>query len=182
MTLFKSDFSPINVSKTSKVSELTKLLSERELKWCDDQKIKLKERIELKMSKSAKSKDDVKRLLQNSKSWQGPCLSGDELMVILKKHPKCEAFIVETEMAYYAHAHKADKITRPDLFRLSVISKKLENLSVLLTDVFYDTTSTTEANLPTNQDLLNVLTNIDSTANDEVAAICPNTGDTLAIA
>ena len=48
--------------------------------------------------------------------------------------------------------------------------------------MFYDTTSTTVANLPTIHDLLNALINIDSTANDEVTAICPNTGDMLAIA
>ena len=63
MTLFKYDFYPINVSKTSTIVELTKLLSERELKRCDDQKIKLKERIKLEISKSPKSKDYVKCLL-----------------------------------------------------------------------------------------------------------------------
>ena len=136
------------------------------------------------MSKLAKSKDYVKRLLQDCKSWQVPCLSCDELMVILKKHPERKAFIVKTEMAYYAHIHKADKIARPDLFRLSGIShdEKLENLSALLTDAFYDTICTKVANLPTNQDLLNTLNNIDSTANDEVAVTCLNTGEMLAIA
>jgi len=58
-------------------------------------------------------------------------------------------------MPFFAHTHKADKIARPELFRLNGISheEKLENLLILLEDESNPSTSTV-ADLPTNADAL----------------------------
>ena len=62
----------------------------------------------------------------------------------------------KTEMAYFAqHTHRADKIARPELYRLNGIShdEKLENL-ILLLENEEDADSTSIINLPTNDNIL----------------------------
>jgi len=56
------------------------------------------------------------------------------LQAVMKDYPDKYEFIVKSEMAFFAHTHKADKIARPELFRLNGISheEKLENLLILL--------------------------------------------------
>ena len=66
-------------------------------------------------------------------------------------------FILLTELPYYAHSHKTNKLGRPDLFRLNGISheKKLTNLAIFLSE---DCVSAhTVADLPTNDDVIAVL-------------------------
>ena len=71
--------------------------------------MKMKERLELKLKKSQKVKDYTIKLLEDCKSWGGPITSTDELHYILKGKDNHRQ-ILKTEMAYYAHTHKADKI------------------------------------------------------------------------
>ena len=139
---------------------MSSILSERETTWNENQKIKLKERIEWKLKKASKAKDYTKQLLQNCKSWGGPCTSVDELEKIIKEKPGKQEIIVKNEMAYYAHTHKTDKIARPDLFKLNRIShqEKLENLVILLGDDVHISEATI-TNLPTNEEVMNVLLN-----------------------
>ena len=73
---------------------------------------KTEKKLEAKLKKSLKSKDYTKRLLQNCKSWGGPCTTVEELQQILKEKGDQDVLIVKTELAYYAHTHKADKIAR----------------------------------------------------------------------
>ena len=65
--------------------------------------------------------------------------------------------VVNTELTHYVHTHKADKIARPELFKLNGISheEKLENLAILLDDS--DTSTSTIANLPTSDDVFAIL-------------------------
>ena len=60
-------------------------------------------------------------------------------------------------MAYHVHLQKADKLGRPDLFRLNGIShdKKLTNLDILLSEDCIS--ARTVAVLPTNDDVIAVL-------------------------
>ena len=75
------------------------------------------------------------------------------MMRIIKSRPDQEEFIVKTELAYFAHTHKTDKIQRPELYRQNKITheEKVENLLVLLTDDAKQSTATT-ANLPMNEE------------------------------
>ncbi|KAG1679710.1 Down syndrome critical region protein 3 [Nymphon striatum] len=57
----------------------------REAQWDVLQHEKLKTRLEAKLNKSKKSEDYTKKLLQNCKSWRGPCTSLEELQQILKE-------------------------------------------------------------------------------------------------
>ena len=109
------------------------------------------------MKKSLKSKDYTKKLLQNCKSWGCPCTTVKELQQIHKEKGDQDVLIVKTELAYYACAHKADKIARPDLFRLNGISheEKLTNFAILLSDDC--TSSHTVADLPTNEHVITAL-------------------------
>ena len=68
-----------------------------------------------------------------------------------------DVHIVKTELAYYAHTHKADKLGRPDLFRLNSISheENLTNLAILLSEDCIS--ACTVADLPTNDDVIAVL-------------------------
>ena len=58
-------------------------------------------------------------------------------------------------MAYYAQAHKQEKIQTPDLFRINKITyeEKLENLMILLSDENQVGTALI-TNLPSNNDVL----------------------------
>ena len=104
-----------------------------------------------------KSKNYVSKLLRACKEWGGPCTSIKEMQYILKSKPERETEIIKAEMAFYANTHKADKIARPDLFRQNGISheEKMENLSILLDNE--DTQFTTVADLPTNEEVLSIL-------------------------
>ena len=98
------------------------------------QQEKLKQRLEEKLKKSARAEDYT--LLQNCKSWRGPATSIEELKQSLQEKPDQQVTIVRTELAYYVHTHKADKIARPHVFKPSGISceEKPMNLSILLED------------------------------------------------
>lgn len=74
-----------------------------------------------KIKKCCKLKDYCKKLLQDRKTWFVPCASAEELHVIIREHLEKGAFIVKTEMAYYAHTHKTENILQSELFRLNVI-------------------------------------------------------------
>ena len=65
---------------------------------------------------------------------------------------------MKTEMAYYAQTHKAERAQRPALFKLNNVDheEKLLNLSTLLSGE-EDGNSTTVADLPTNEDVLQAL-------------------------
>ena len=65
------------------------------------QKEKLKKRIEMKLRKTVQAKDYVKKLLQECKTWGGPCTTADELCYILTQKPDQEKVIVRTEMAFF---------------------------------------------------------------------------------
>ena len=151
MVLFKSD----NVKVDRLTKKITKLLSHHEQKWTKEQKQKLEEQIQLKLAKGRKAKDYSKRLLQECKTWGGPFTSVSELQNSLKKHPDIEHRIVKTEVAYYTHSNKVEKIARPDFFRLNGIShdEKLENLALLLDE---DDNSSVKfvVDLPTNEEVI----------------------------
>ena len=63
-------------------------------------------------------------------------LIADELCHILTQKPDQERFIVRTDITFFAHSHKAEKIARTSFFHLNDISheEKLENLLLLLSD------------------------------------------------
>ena len=97
---------------------------------------KTPKKLEEKLKKSLKAKDCTKKLLQNCKSCDGPCTTVEELQQILEKKCDQDVHVVKTELTYYAHTHKADKLERLDLFRLNSISheEKLTNLAILLSE------------------------------------------------
>ncbi|KAG1652087.1 hypothetical protein GQR58_026544 [Nymphon striatum] len=148
MVLYKCS-KEIKIDKLSRT--LAAILSCRESQWDVLQHEKLKTRLEAKLNTSKKSEDYTKKLLQNCKSWRDPCTSLEELQQILKEKSDQNVQIVKTELAYYAHTHKADKIANPELFRLNGISHKLTNFAVLLSN--YCISSCTVADLPTNEDV-----------------------------
>ncbi|KAG1667875.1 Cyclin-A2 [Nymphon striatum] len=154
MVLYKCS-KEIKIDKLSRT--LAAILSCREAQWDVLQHEKLKTRLEAKLNKSKKSEDYTKKLLQNCKSWGGPCTSLEELQQILKEKSDQNIQIVKTELAYYAHTHKADKIANPELFRLNGISheEKLTNFGVLLSNDCIS--SCTVADLPTNEDVIATL-------------------------
>lgn len=154
MVLYKTK-SKIKVDKISK--QIAEMLNQREEKWNQSQQEKLKRRLEEKLKKSARAKDYTRKLLQNCKSWGGPATTVEELKQSLQEKPDLQVTIVKTELAYYVHTHKADKIARPHLFKQNGISheEKLMNLSILLEDE--DVSACTLADLPSNSDVINAL-------------------------
>ncbi|KAG1652005.1 ATP-binding cassette sub-family A member 3 [Nymphon striatum] len=82
MVLYKCS-KEIKIDKLSRT--LAAILSCREAQWDVLQHEKLKTRLEAKLNKSKKSEDYTKKLLQNYKSWRGPCTSLEELQQILKE-------------------------------------------------------------------------------------------------
>ena len=92
----------------------------------------------------------------------GPFTSPGEMMEINKRPDKAE-HILRTEIAYLAHTQRSDKLARPDLYKVNNLSyeEKLENLSVLLCDETSSNCTATIADLPTNEQVLSKLTNIE---------------------
>ena len=139
MVLYKTK-QQIKVDKVticfSKSTKLSLILGQFEAKWNNVQKQTLKKKTEMKLRKAVQAKDYVMKLLQECKTWGGPCTTADELCDILIQKPDQERVIVRTEMAFFALSHKAEKIARPSLFCLNSISheEKLENLLLLLSD------------------------------------------------
>ena len=76
------------------------------------------------------------KLTETCKTWGGPCCSAEELNAVLKKNPDNEKKIIKTELSFYVHTHKGDRLDRPELFKLSNIDTTimLENLFILLTN------------------------------------------------
>ena len=98
MMLYKTK-QHIKVDKLTK--KLSLILGQFEAKWNNVQKEKLKKRIEMKLRKTVQAKDYVKKLLQECKTWGGPCTTADELCYILTQKPDQEKVIVRTEMAFF---------------------------------------------------------------------------------
>ena len=154
MVLYKCK-KAIKVDRVSK--QISLVPSERERKWNSEQCSKFKIRLEEKLKKTKKEKDYVRRLLKDCKSWSGPATSVEELRTILFGKDN-QQHILRTEMSYYAHTHRADKIANKELFRINSISyeEMLENLMIFLDDEKHESTATV-ANLPSNDDVLKSL-------------------------
>ena len=103
--------------------------------------------------------------MSDCKSWGGPVTSAVEILEVLKRNPDKQKFTLRTELAYFTHTHKTEKIQRHDLFRQNVISfeEKLENFCILLSDDAETCTATT-ANLPNNEDGIKALATKETTA------------------
>ena len=100
---------------------------------------------------------DVEKFSLSAFFEGGPCTSIDELSTAIKNKPDQEQEIVKTEMAYYCHTHKMDKIARPTLFKQNGITheEKLENLAILLDDDNISCGSVVD--LPTNEQVVAAL-------------------------
>ena len=102
--------------------KISQILAHHGKTWIKDQKIKIEQRIKLKLENGRKAKYYSRHLLQYCKTLGGPCAPAGDFQEALKQHPGIDNVIVKTEMAYFAHTHKADKIARPELYRLNGIS------------------------------------------------------------
>ena len=105
----------IKIDKISK--KIAEILNQREEKWNQSQYEKLKQRLEDKLKKSARTKDYTQKLLQNCKSWGDPATWIEELKQSLQEKPDQQVITVKTELAYYVHIHKEYEIARPHLFK-----------------------------------------------------------------
>ena len=146
---------------------ITKLLDEKENQWTTNQRKASEERIKLKLQKAVNLNVMIMQLLSDCKSWGGPVTSAVEILEVLKRNPDKQKFILTTELAYFKHTHKADKIQRPDFFTQNVIrfEKKQENFCTWLCDDA-ETSTAAIANLPTNEDGIKVLVTKETTAAD----------------
>ena len=118
----------------------------------------MKNRLDEKFKKASNETNLIKKLLADCKSWNEPFTSGEEKITVIKSQPDQEEFFVKTELAFFAHTDKTDKIQRLELFQQNIITheEKVENLFVLLLEDSEQSSATT-ANLPTNADVLKVL-------------------------
>ena len=138
-------------------NQVKNVLQARETKWNAQQKMLMKAKIQAKFEKLNTQKDYSRKLLENCKSWGGPCVSAEELETIIAK-PDNQDRIVKAEFAYFRQTHQPDMIARPDLFKINKISseEQLKNLMILLSD--RDNLTGTVTDLPTNADVLQMIT------------------------
>ena len=157
----------IVVDKVSR--KICEALAIRESVWTDAQKVKFKERIEMKLTAAKKSQNYTAKLLDRCKSWGGPCTSVNELHEVLQRKPDIQNDIVKYELGYYVHTHKSEKQVKSDLFRMNKIShdEKLENLTILLAGDDCNVTNNTICDLPTNEDVLLAMNEIDPTSSSQ---------------
>jgi hypothetical protein len=157
MVLYKS-------KKARRLDRISKkialILAEREKNWDNEQKKKHNDRLQEKIAKAKKSQDYVTKLLKDCKSWDGPATNGEELRQCLNGRDD-QHHVLRTEMAYYAHTHKAERIVNKHLYRVNGIpfEEMLENLTILLENADDSSSTATTANLPTNGDVMKALQN-----------------------
>ena len=90
---------------------------------------------------------------------------------------------MKVEFAYFRQTHKPDIITWLDLFKLNKISneERLENLMILLSD--RDNLTGTVVDLPTNADVLQMITrDITHKARKDAATLLPEINDLYIVA
>ena len=118
----------------------------------------MKARIQSKFKKFSNQKDISGKLLENCKSWGGPCVSAEELETIFLAKPDNQGRIVKAEFAYFRQIHKPDIVARTDLFKLNKLSseERLKNLMILLSD--RDNSTGTVVDVPTDADVLQMIT------------------------
>ena len=157
MMLYKGEQGIVEPSS----KKLTKLLNKRENCWNEHQLGLAKIRIEQKLAKAVRTKNYTRSLLNECKSWSGPFTSTEEMLKAIKERPDRGDQILRTEISYLAHTQKADKLVRPELYKINSVpfEEKLENLSVLLFEDNPDA-STSLTDLPTNDDVLKSVSNI----------------------
>ena len=161
---------------------IQKELAEMNTKWFTSQKNLQLQKIKEMMMKKQKNIDYVLKLTETCKTWGGPCCSAEELKTVLKKNPDNEKKIIKTELSFYVHTHKADRLGRPELFKLSNIdtATMLENVFILLTNEHNSASrsSVAEISLPTNEDALKILSDDPKNPADhpvfEVNELCVN--------
>ena len=115
------------------------MLTDRGTTWVDQQKMKLKLHLTKKKNENdRKTKDYIKTMLAECKSWRGPCASVDELQLILRQNPDWSEKNIKTKREFYSYTRKAGKIERPKLIWLNGITIELQNLTILLNKKKYD--------------------------------------------
>ena len=93
-----------------------------------------KERIQRKINRHRNEGEDITKLLQACKCWNGPCTTANELeIVLLNKTRDGGNKIVRIELSYYRKTHQAERYETPELFKLTKISHEEtpENLVLL---------------------------------------------------
>ena len=152
----------IHVTPAAKKS--VKRLAEREGKWAADQK-RLKLENDLKKTKKAEGVNAYqKRVLQNCKTWGGPCTTTAELERALQLCEK-EEFCVTQELTYYKLTHPSEFIGNRQMFRVRGIShdEKLDNLRNLLEDEENSQDQRRKAgHIPSNKEVLEQIRGLDS--------------------
>ena len=116
-----------------------------------------KERIQRKINRHRNEGEDITKLLQACKSWDGPCTTANELeIVLLNKTRDAGNKIIRTELPYYRKTHQAERYDTPEIFKLTKISHEetLENLALLTNGTSKRaSTSSTMLDSPTNEEL-----------------------------
>ena len=144
--------------KLDKLSKkISTALKARECSWTASQMKKHSDRIMQKIKKAEAGKDYIRKLLVDCKSWGGPATTEEELHNILSGKDDQQR-ILRTEMLFYAHTHKANRIVNKELCRVNSITfeEMLENLTILLSEEKHVSTATI-ANLPSNADVMKAL-------------------------
>ena len=175
MTLYQAQQTNI-CTLTRKIQSM---LFHREADWTKGKKELQTERIMIKMGKAKKEQELTKRLLESCKSWGGPCTTPNQIEITLNANPDKMEKIIKTELSYYRHTHKADMVASPELFKLIRVTheERLENLCILLSDDHHIATcsSSSTINLPSNDDVFQVLQAALSTTNETGRFTCSST-------
>ena len=89
----------------------------------------MKARIQAKFENLNNQKEHSRKLLEDCKSWGGPCVSAEELQTILLAKPDIQDCIVKAELSYILQTHKSDIIAWTDLFKLNKTSNEKQLVS-----------------------------------------------------
>lgn len=161
MVLYKTN-QQIDEEKLKEVREVVKLLTKREDEWNVEQKKLLQENIRQRRHKLENQEKYTIKMLEDCKSWGGPVTSVSQLKEAIRTHPDQQVKLVKSELVYYRNTHKHEITANPDLFRINIPpEERAENLSILLLDNANISTSHSASafDLPTESELLNVLSN-----------------------
>jgi hypothetical protein len=141
-------------------NEVIKTLKDMEVKWCDDQNKKLREKIIANIRKKANMDKYKDILLQKCKDHNGPIVSTKDLKHLIKQSGDELKKFLRQEVAFKKVMHPLDARERPDLYKMNYLTQEqlIENLTILV-DESAEQVDSSYLLFPSEEEIMDIIRN-----------------------